>query len=348
MSNGDAVDVRESVAEYYGRVLRSSADLKTSACCLVEAPNPAVSAVLAEVHPEVKDRFYGCGSPIPPLLDGISVLDLGCGSGRDCYVLSKLVGARGRVAGIDMTAEQLAVARKHQEYHARRFGFANVSFHHGYIEDLAAAGIADASVDLVVSNCVLNLSPDKRSVFGELLRVLRPGGELYFSDVFADRRVPAPLTRDPVLLGECLGGALYWNDFRALLAGAGVADVRVCARSRLELRNAEIQAQVGDIGFDSITVRAFKLELEAQQEDYGQAVRYRGTIPGAAHGFALDASLRFDTGRAVPVSGNVARMLAGSRYAPHFELFGDESRHFGPWNPGPVPAAVATATGGCC
>src|SRR5690242_8416670 len=97
----------DTIREYYGRVLKSSADLKTSACCLTEALPPHVAAALADVHPEIKERFYGCGSPIPPAVDGLTVLDLGCGSGRDCYVLSKLVGPRGRVIGIDMTPEQL-------------------------------------------------------------------------------------------------------------------------------------------------------------------------------------------------------------------------------------------------
>jgi arsenite methyltransferase len=112
----------DAVKEYYGRVLKSSADLKTSACCLAETLPPHVAGVLKEVHPEVKDRFYGCGSPIPPALEGATVLDLGCGSGRDCYVLSKLVGPGGRVVGLDMTREQLAVARGHQAFHAERFG----------------------------------------------------------------------------------------------------------------------------------------------------------------------------------------------------------------------------------
>src|SRR5262249_22818210 len=199
--------ITETVREYYGRVLKSSADLKTSACCVAETLPPQVAAALTDVHPEVKDRFYGCGSPIPPSLDGLTVLDLGCGSGRDCYVLSKLVGSRGRVIGLDMTEEQVAVARKYVSWHAERVGYANVEFRDGYIEDLRAAGMADASVALVISNAVLTLSPDKRRVFSEIFRVLKPGGDLYFSDVFADRRIPHALAEDPVLIGECLGGA---------------------------------------------------------------------------------------------------------------------------------------------
>src|SRR5260370_42508348 len=126
----------EIVQRYYGQVLRSSSDLQTSACCLDAKLPIFVIDVLDELHPEVKERFYGCGSPIPLALEGLTVLDLGCGSGRDCYVLSKLVGPRGRVIGVDMTDAQLAVARKHLEYHAAKFGVANVEFMESYIEEL--------------------------------------------------------------------------------------------------------------------------------------------------------------------------------------------------------------------
>ncbi|MDX3406095.1 methyltransferase domain-containing protein [Streptomyces sp. ME02-6977A] len=166
--------VAQSVRDYYGKVLASSADLKTTACCTDVAPPPHIAAALAEVHDEVMERFYGCGSPIPPALEGATVLDLGSGSGRDVYVLSQLVGPTGRVIGVDMTEEQLAVARRHQDWHAERFGHANTDFRHGYIEDLAGAGIPDASVDVVVSNCVVNLSPDKPRVLSEIFRVLKP------------------------------------------------------------------------------------------------------------------------------------------------------------------------------
>ncbi|MGH8562462.1 MAG: methyltransferase domain-containing protein, partial [Nevskiales bacterium] len=270
-------DAHQSVQDYYGKVLKSSADLQTS-CCTAEPMPLHLRALLKDVHPEVQERFYGCGSPLPPALDGATVLDLGCGSGRDCYLLSRLVGQHGHVIGVDMTEEQLAIARKHRDWHARRYGHANVEFRQGYIEDLAAAGIADGSVDVVVSNCVLNLSPDKARVFREIFRVLKPGGELYFSDVFADRRIPAPLASDPVLVGECLGGALYIEDFRRLMSEVGCLDARVCKNSRIALNSPEIEARAGHIGFYSMTVRAFKLGLEDRCEDFGQVATYLGTL----------------------------------------------------------------------
>lgn len=339
-------DVLAKVRDYYGRVLQSSRDLQTNACCTAEAMPRHLLPILREIHPEVLDRFYGCGSPIPPALDGATVLDLGCGSGRDCYLLSRLVGASGRVIGVDMTEAQLAVARRHQAYHADRFGYANVEFVHGCIEDLSA--IADASVDLVVSNCVLNLSPDKPRVFAEIFRVLKTGGELYFSDVFADRRIAAPLREDPVLLGECLGGAIYVEDFRRVLAQAGCADARRVSSAPLTLNNPDIEARIGMVRFTSDAVRAFKLDLEDRCEDYGQVATYLGTVPGHPHHFVLDDHHVFETGRPIRVCGNSADMVSRTRYAAHFRVAGDQSAHYGLFDCGPVAAATTPGSGAAC
>ncbi|MFZ2235427.1 MAG: methyltransferase domain-containing protein [Dokdonella sp.] len=337
------------VRHYYGEVLQSSNDLKTGACCPLESMPESLRAMLADVHPEVIERFYGCGSPIPPALDGKTVLDLGCGSGRDVYLLSRMVGESGRVIGVDMTEEQLEIAKRHQTWHAQRFGHStsNVSFVHGYIEQLDACGIADASVDVVVSNCVLNLSPQKDRVFAEIFRVLKPGGELYLSDVFSDRRIPDALRSDPVLLGECLSGALYTEDFRRLMEKLGCADVRVVSQASIALLDRQIEAKIGMVGFRSITMRAFKMSLEDRCEDYGQVATYCGGINGLHHAFVLDDHHRFETGRAMLVCGNTFDMLAQSRYAPHFHLVGNKATHYGLFDCAPV-AATATGAGACC
>jgi arsenite methyltransferase len=338
----------EDVKRYYGETLQSSADLQTSACCLADAMPAHLVPLLGNIHAEIKDRFYGCGSPIPPGLEGATVLDLGCGTGRDVYLLAQLVGPKGRVIGVDMTEAQLDVARRHQAWHAERFGHDNVTLLQGYIEDLASIGIADASVDVVVSNCVLNLSPDKPALFAELMRVLKPGGELYFSDVFADRRIPEALGNDPLLRGECLGGALYTEDFRRLMAGVGCRDSRTVISSRLDIHNPAIARQIGFVNFTSATVRAFKLDLEDRCEDYGQVATYLGTLPEAPHTFVLDDHHRLETGRPMLVCGNTADMLAATRYAPHFRVTGDKSAHFGLFDCAPAGAAAPTSDGACC
>jgi ubiquinone/menaquinone biosynthesis C-methylase UbiE len=347
MSKQQALD---DIRTYYGSVLQSSSDLKTGACCSIDAMPAHLRRLLDDVHPAIRDRFYGCGSPLPPALDGMTVLDLGCGSGRDAYLLSRLVGGNGQVIGVDMTAEQLTVARVHQQWHAERYGYAssNIRFVDGYIEDLAECGLADASVDVVVSNCVLNLSPEKERVFGEIMRVLKPGGELYFSDVFADRRIPETLRRDPVLLGECLAGALYVEDFRRLMARAGCADVRKVADSAVPLLDEAIIAKIGMVSFRSITLRAFKLDLEDRCEDFGQVATYLGSIPEHPHAFDLDDHHHFETGRPLRVCGNSFDMLAATRYAPHFRLSGDKSTHFGLFDCAPAGVTAAPANAASC
>ncbi len=348
-----SADIRRSVREYYGKVLAGRRDLKTSACCASAGGSDEHAAILSVMHPEIIERFYGCGSPIPPLLEGCTVLDLACGAGRDSYIVSKLVGSNGCVIGVDMTAEQVEVALRHVGEQSRRLGLArpNVSFHQGYMEDLAASGVEDESVDVVISNCAINLSPDKPRVFAEIFRVLKPGGELYFSDVFAGRRVPDELLGDAVLVGECLAGAMYVADFRRMLRDVGCLDYRIVARAPVQLDDREIRAKIGMVDFRAMTVRAFKLEsLEDICEDYGQTAVYRGTIPGHEHRFRIDDHHEFVAGKPMLVCGNTASMLAQTRYGPHFRVLGDRRTHYGPFDCGPMASRRVddAGTGGAC
>ena len=344
-------DTRAQVQDYYGNQLQTSQDLLTNACCTDDIPL-AHRRILSQLEPEVLEKYYGCGVCIPEAIEGLTVLDLGSGSGRDAYLLSKLVGENGHVIGVDMTEEQLDVARRHINAHTVTFGYAkpNVEFRHGYIEDLKSANIPDSSVDLVVSNCVLNLSTDKEATYREIFRVLKPGGELFIADVFSDRRVPETLRQDPVLYGECLSGALYTEDFRRLLLRLGINDYRLLSSRRLTINNAEIEEKVGNIGFYSLTVRAFKLDIEDKCEDHGQVATYLGTIPGQPHQFVLDDHHTFETGRPMLVCGNTAAMVADTRYGQYFRVLGDTSQHFGLFDRGtaPVVASADALPGGCC
>ena len=340
-----------AVKDYYGRVLEKSLDLKTNACCTAASMPLALRPIAAKIHPEVIERFYGCGSPIPQSLLGKTVVDLGCGTGRDAFIASALVGPEGKVIGVDMTDEQLSVARKHSAHMAAALGYAkeNTSFRTGYIEDLSTAGIEDGSVDVVISNCVVNLSPDKNRVLAEIFRVLKPGGELYFSDVFSGRRVPRSLVEDPTLYGECLSGALSIEDFRRSLRAQGVLDWRTVNKRRITINDPIIEERVGNIDFWSMTVRAFKLDLEDICEDYGQIAIYRGTARDNPTNFVLDDHHVFETGRPMLVCGNTADMVSKTRFGAHFTVQGDKSTHFGPFDCGPTPgAATAAAVGGAC
>jgi ubiquinone/menaquinone biosynthesis C-methylase UbiE len=340
--------------DYYGKILQGKKDLKTSACCSEELLHPTILEIECQIDKEVLAKFYGCGSPIPPAIEGCVILDLGCGTGRDVFIASRLVGPNGFAIGIDMTSEQIDIAEKHLDSQMKKFGYTkpNVDFKKGYIEDLKVIGIEDNSIDIVISNCVINLSMDKKKVFSEIFRVLKPGGELYFSDVFAGRRVPEHLKNDPVLHGECLGGALYTEDFRRLLKEIGCLDYRVVTKKKIKLGNPKINAKVGMVDFYSMTIRAFKLgSLEDICEDYGQVAVYLGTIPGYPHTFDLDDHHRFITGKPMLVCGNTASMLQETRFVRHFKVTGDRSTHYGPFDCSPASSKLESGSdggGACC
>ena len=285
---------------------------------------------------------------------------MGSGSGRDCYISALLAGESGRVTGIDMTDEQLDVARRHVDTFTREIGYAqpNLNFIKGHIEYLDKAGIPDSSQDVVISNCVVNLSPDKPRVIQEVYRVLADGGEFYFSDVYCDRRLPESVRKHEVLWGECIAGALYLEDFRRISQAAGFVDPRVLSMAPIEVTDPELKKVVGEAKFYSITYRLFKLPglLEDKCEDYGQVAVYRGTIPGHEWAYELDDHHRFVKGKPMLVCGNTAAMVGEQRMswlAEHFEIMGDRSTHYGLFDCGPVPSPsagdpAACAGGACC
>ena len=238
--------------------------------------------------PEVIERDYGCGDPTRWINSGESVLDLGCGTGKVCYIAAQIVGPLGRVVGVDRNDEMLTVARRHQPQIGERLGYQNTSFFKGSIQDLALdldrwdeylrghpiasandwlraeakadelrrgqPMVADASIDVVVSNCVLNLvrESDRRQLFGELFRVLKPGGRAVISDIVADRPVPRLLKDDPRLWSGCVSGAFVEGEFLAAFAAAGFEPVQVVERQ------PEPWTIVEQIEFRSVTVRAQK------------------------------------------------------------------------------------------
>lgn len=323
---------KDEVKEYYGKTLQQSEDLKTNACCTGDVYPSYVKDAMKLIHDEVHSKYYGCGLTIPTNLSGAKVLDLGSGAGRDCYILSHVVGKDGEVIGIDMTDEQLDVANSHIDFHTKKFGYEkpNVKFVKGEIEKLDQLNLQDNYFDTIVSNCVINLSTDKMAVLKQAYRILKPGGEMYFSDVYADRRVPQELVNDPVLYGECLSGALYWNDFQNLAKKAGFYDPRFVSSEKITIENKELEKKCGDIKFYSVTYRLFKVEnLEPACEDYGQHVTYKGSIAENPDEFKLDEHHIIKTGDKFKVCSNTFMMLNESRFKEHFNFFGNTDKHLG-------------------
>ncbi|XP_068607182.1 arsenite methyltransferase [Brachionichthys hirsutus] len=311
-------DIHRDVKDYYGNVLKTASDLKTNVCVAPKRPTPAfVLQALKKVHPEVTERFYGCGMVVPEGLEGCRMLDLGSGSGRDCYILSQLVGEQGHITGIDMTADQVEVAKKHVDYHMKEFGYKkpNVTFVQGFIEALTDVGLERNSFDIMVSNCVVNLSPDKKQALAEAHSLLKDGGEIYFSDVYSSGRLPEEVKKNKILWSECLGGSLWWKDLVQLAEEVGFSPPRLVIASTITVGNKELQNILGDFKFVSATYRLFKVPKGNTKPCQ---VMYKGGISGAEDSFQFDCRYTFKASEAVEVDGAVASILTHSRFAKFF------------------------------
>ncbi|KAM7413267.1 hypothetical protein PAMA_020583 [Pampus argenteus] len=316
-------DVRENVKKYYGSRLESSGDLQTSAasCSLSCRPVPrSVTDALSMIHPEVTKRFFGCGLPFPAKLEACRVLDLGSGSGRDSYAFSKLVGQSGHVTGIDMTEELITASRQYVEYHQKKFGYQepNVTFVQGYMEKLGEAGIQSGSMDVVLSNCVICLCPDKRAVLQEAYNVLKEGGELFYSDMYASKVVPDHMKKDAVLWGEGMGGSLFWKDLISLAHSVGFSTPHLVSASQIVVYNSELKAKAGDISYASGTYRLFKLPKHPNMTE--ATVTYKGTVADFPDQLDFDSSHCFKKDVAVEVNGEMAAILQSSRFSPDFKI----------------------------
>jgi SAM-dependent methyltransferase len=333
-----AADVECAVRARYGAGAQQRV---AELCCPVEYD----PRHLAAIPDEVVERDYGCGDPSRHLAPGETVLDLGSGSGKICFIAAQVVGPEGRVIGVDMTAEMLEVARRNAPLVAERLGYANVEFRRGRIQDLALdldlldrrlAGVpvtgadglfaaqalaerlraeeplvADSSVDVVVSNCVLNLVDPaaKPRLFAEIFRVLRRGGRAVISDIVSDEPVPEELQADPDLWSGCIAGALTEEGFLAAFEAAGFHGIRVLERQ------AEPWRTVHGIEFRSVTVEAFKGKQGACWER-NQAVIYRGPFKEVLD----DDGHRMERGRRYAVCDKTFELYRRAPYAEHFDF----------------------------
>jgi arsenite methyltransferase len=231
-----AETIRQMIRTRYGRIAESAGTCCGAAsiagCCAPQPSDPGTVAAQIgyssdeiATAPEAAGMGLGCGNPqaIANLQPGETVLDLGSGAGFDCFLAARAVGPTGRVIGVDMTAAMLRKARRN----ANKTGIANVEFRQGEIEHLP---VQDGTVDVIISNCVVNLSPEKTAVLQETFRVLKPGGRLAISDVVAVRPMPDVIRNDQDLQCACIGGAATVEDLRRMLQGAGFEKIRIGLR----------------------------------------------------------------------------------------------------------------------
>ena len=219
--------------------------------------------------------------------------------------------------------EQLKCAKEYQDYHKEKYGFGNTEFINSNIEDFVDSGkVSEGSADVVISNCVVNLSPNKDKVFTQVWKVLKEGGEFYFSDIYCDKRVPQELQDNKELWGECISGSLYFQDFRRLMKKLGFEDLRIVSQSQVKA-TADYSL---DQKYYSLTVRAFKIStLEDTCEDNQNMATYNGGIPDFDVKFELDQNYTFEKDKEVSVCHNTAEILMKSRYAEHFKISEDKT-----------------------
>lgn len=257
METKEMDQVRGQVRSAYARVAKGAGGCSVGCCGTEGAGSLALGYTQADLEsvPEGADLGLGCGNPqaIAALKPGDTVLDLGSGAGFDCFLAARRVGRSGRVIGVDMTPEMVSKARDN----GQRVNASNVEFRLGEIEHLP---VVDQAIDVVLSNCVINLSPDKAAVFREAFRVLKPGGRLAISDVVATADMPAALAQSVEALTGCVAGAAKIETLRALLVEAGFEQVRIEPR-------AESRAFIG--------------QCMPGAEDYVISATIEGTKPGA-------------------------------------------------------------------
>ena len=220
-------EIKTSVREHYAELARKSSSCCGPSDCDCNSLYP--KDIAAQVPDDIANFSLGCGDPITiaNLQPGETVVDLGSGGGLDCFFAAKRVGATGRVIGVDMTPEMLAKARGN----AARLGAQNVEFREGYIEQLP---VADGEADVVISNCVINLSPDKPQVFREIYRVLKPGGRVAVSDIVTRGELPQVVKTSMEAWGACVAGALDMNDYAEGLRAAGFVDVQIEPKGKFD------------------------------------------------------------------------------------------------------------------
>jgi len=309
-SSVNDLNVEAAVRERYSAAAQQP---EAALCCPVSYDRKFLEVIPAEII----ERDYGCGDPSKHLRTGEVVLDLGSGGGKICYIAAQVVGANGRVIGVDCNDEMLGLARKHQEAIGDKLGYHNVEFRKGKIQDLrldltlfeqylatnpvrtssdwlhaeeqanslrlSQPLVADNSVDVVVSNCVLNLvrTEDRQQLFSELFRVLKPGGRAVISDIVSSDDVPTELQADPKLWSGCISGAYREDRFLEAFASVGFHGVEIVERQM------EAWATVDRFEFRSLTVRAFK-PIPTSTRDFRHAVIYRGPWKSVTTDFQME------------------------------------------------------------
>jgi SAM-dependent methyltransferase len=297
-------EITQRVSERYARAAATGEQM----CCPTSYDMAELKSFIPE---EVLKISYGCGTPagLNTVSAGETVLDIGSGGGIDCFEASRLVGPTGNVIGIDMTDTMLEIARRNAPIVAANLGYRspNVEFRNGMAD---AMPVDDNTIDLIISNCVINLAPDKRKVFREMFRVVKPGGRFTISDIVADQTVPQYLVHDVGKWGDCLSGALTLSDYIAGMAEAGFLGIHLIKSSPWQI--------IDGIHFFSVTLTGYKLQARTATP----SVRY-ATLRGPFSRVVDERGTAYQRGIPQPIGSETAELLSLSPFVPHFILSTD-------------------------
>lgn len=300
---------RDEVRDFYSK---AAVTTQESLCCPVQYDG----GDLSHIPKEVLEISYGCGSPVSraQIQPGETMVDLGCGGGIDCFIAAKMTGSKGRAIGVDMTEEMLKVARTNAEQVAANLGYNNLEFHHGFLESIP---LEDGAVDVVTSNCVVNLSTSKDEVFKEIARILKPGGRFVIADIISDREVPAAMRDNRELWGECISGALTLDEF--------LEHSRQAQFYGFHVVKDYLWKEVEGIKFYSYIITAYKPAVIEESCCSGNVLAvYAGPFEEVTC-----EGVTFPVGRAVEVKEELGELLASGPYKGQFNIIDPDEQPAG-------------------
>lgn len=320
-----ADNARRKVKEFYTKAGETP---QAELCC----PTSYDKSDISHIPQAVLDRFYGCGSPMSSagISEGETVVDLGSGAGIDCFIAAKKVGKSGKVIGVDMTDAMRDVAIASKPEVAKNLGYDVVEFRKGVLEDVP---VESGTADLVTSNCVVNLSPDKRKVFREIWRILKDHGRTVIADIVSEKEVPAHILQDQVRWGECIGGALSEEEFLHEMERAGFYGISILKKT--------FWKRVDGHAFYSVTVRGYKFEKTAGCSYIGQYATYLGPFTSCVD----EEGHYFPRGVPVEVCTDTAAKLLKPPFLGYFAITEGPA---GSYTADPNDPNCCEPGGGCC